>query len=146
MQRPFVRSHIVLVLVPAIAAMAVALIVAVRARHDCPPSPTVVVTPATVSRGVPPQSDPGGPGEIDELLAAAQQRYVHGDYAGAIEQSRRVLAGSQVPAHRARAWRIVGTSSCFLQHRAGVDEAYAQLEPSGRQLLHYVCGRNGITL
>jgi hypothetical protein len=74
-------------------------------------------------------------------LQAAQDAYVHGDYAGAIKLAKRA-----VPALPSKAWRVVGASSCFLKDVDGAREAYSRLGQQEREFLRYVCARNAIKL
>jgi hypothetical protein len=73
-------------------------------------------------------------------LAAAQDAYIHGDYARAVE-----LAQAQVAAQPARAWRVIGSSRCFLHDKAGAADALksAPDDPS-RDLIRRVCERVGV--
>jgi hypothetical protein len=75
-------------------------------------------------------------------LAEAQDAYIHGNYEQAIELARAHTADDP-----GRAWRIIGTSNCFLKNKKGVDEALKNApDDKARQLMQYVCGRNGIKL
>jgi hypothetical protein len=80
----------------------------------------------------------------EQLVGDGQEAYVHGDYDTAIEKEKRALAQGVTEQQGMRAWRIIGTSRCFLKDRGGAGEAAAHLDESGKKLLRYVCGRNGI--
>jgi RNA polymerase sigma factor (sigma-70 family) len=71
----------------------------------------------------------------------AQQAYVHGQYADAIEEARKHV--DEAPG---TAWRIIGASSCFLQDAHGAGQAWSQLDPTGKQFIEYVCSRNQVSI
>src|SRR5947199_104864 len=77
----------------------------------------------------------------EKLLQDAQDAYVHGQYANAIELARKAAKSSP-----SKAWRIMGASSCFLKDRNGAMTAWNKLDAQGRQFLKYVCSRNAITV
>ncbi len=77
----------------------------------------------------------------DKIYQEAQDAYVHGQYANAIE-----LANKLKKLQPAKAWRIIGASNCFLKDRTGAMSAWGKLDPTGRQFLKYVCSRNAITI
>jgi hypothetical protein len=78
----------------------------------------------------------------EKLLTEAQEAYIHGNFTEAIAKARRAnTSGTNL-----RAWRVVGTSGCFLKDRATIDEAYGHLDAKGKELVRYVCGRNGVDL
>jgi hypothetical protein len=77
----------------------------------------------------------------EKSLQAAQEAYVHGDYVGAIKLAKRVA-----PSLPAKAWRVVGASSCFLKDVEGAREAYSRLGEQEREFLRYVCARNTVEL
>ncbi len=77
----------------------------------------------------------------EKVYQEAQDAYVHGQYANAIE-----LAGKIKKQQPSKAWRIIGASNCFLKDRNGAMAAWAKLDPTGRQFLKYVCSRNAITI
>jgi hypothetical protein len=71
----------------------------------------------------------------------AQDAYVHGQYATAID-----LAKPLIDSDPARAWRITGAAACFEKDRTTARKAYAKLDERGREFLKYVCSRNAIRL
>jgi hypothetical protein len=84
--------------------------------------------------------DPVDQERREALYQRAQKAYVLGQYREAISIGRRIQG--LVP----QAWRIIGAASCFLNERAGAAEAWAQLDPQGRQFLQHVCSRSRINL
>lgn len=123
-----------------------------------PPRPTVerrhsearnsAAAPATARVREKPQPSEEGPSEsgtpnaaAEKLLQDAQDAYVHGQYANAIETAKRAAR-----AQPARAWRIIGAASCFLKDRGGAMQAWNKLGPQERSFLKYVCSRNAITV
>jgi pSer/pThr/pTyr-binding forkhead associated (FHA) protein len=81
--------------------------------------------------------DPGS----EKALQEAQDAYVHGQYANAIE-----LAKKAMKAQPGKAWRLIGASYCFLKDRGGAVTAFGRLDAQGKQFLKYVCSRNAITV
>ena len=79
--------------------------------------------------------------QADKQLQDAQDEYVHGRYASAIENAKHA-----VKAQPSKAWRIIGASQCFLKNREGAVQAWNKLDAQGRQFLKYVCSRNAITV
>lgn len=105
----------------------------------------VARTPAAVhpQEKAPPAEEPSEANnvEAENLLQEAQDAYVHGQYASAIEIAKR--ASKWQPT---RAWRIIGTASCFLKDRGGALQAWNKLGPQERSFLKYVCARNSINV
>lgn len=86
-----------------------------------------------------PSSQPNPAAE--KLLQDAQDAYVHGQYANAIETARKAAKSEPL-----KAWRIIGAASCFLKDRNGAMAAWNKLGPQERSFLKYVCSRNAITV
>lgn len=78
---------------------------------------------------------------VEKQLQDAQDAYVHGQYANAIEIARKAQRAAP-----SKAWRIIGASSCFLKDKNGAVQAWNKLDAQGRQFLKYVCSRNSITV
>jgi pSer/pThr/pTyr-binding forkhead associated (FHA) protein len=79
--------------------------------------------------------------QADKLLQDAQDAYVHGQYASAIETAKKASR-----AQPSKAWRIIGAASCFLKDRNGAMQAWNKLGAQERSFLKYVCSRNAITV
>jgi len=121
-------------------------------KTERPDRPVQKATPAEPTAR-PPEKDPKGddtdtpprPGAnpaAEKALQEAQDAYVHGQYSTAIEFARKAMS-----AQPAKAWRLIGASSCFLKDRAGAVAAFGKLDAQGKQFLKYVCGaRNSITI
>jgi pSer/pThr/pTyr-binding forkhead associated (FHA) protein len=77
----------------------------------------------------------------EKLLQDAQDAYVHGQYANAIETAKKASKSEPL-----KAWRIIGAASCFLKDRNGAMQAWNKLGPQERSFLKYVCSRNAITV
>jgi len=90
---------------------------------------------------IPPKA-PVQDSDCEAGVQAAQEDYVHGNYAGAIEKARKAARGTCV----ARAWRLIGASSCFLKDKSGAVAAWNRLPNTDRKFLEYVCARNGIEM
>jgi serine/threonine-protein kinase len=74
-------------------------------------------------------------------LLDAQDAYVHGQYASAIEIARKFEKEDPK-----RAWRLIGAASCFLKDKHTATKAWEHSDPMGRQFLKYVCSRNALTI
>jgi hypothetical protein len=98
------------------------------------PAAPAIAPPGMVATRVPTAED-------EQSLEAAQSAYVHGDYPAAIRLAKRAA-----PSLPAKAWRVVGASSCFLKDVAGAREAYTRLGEREREFLRYVCARNAVKL
>lgn len=101
------------------------------------PTPTPIPTPTPVSM---PTFDSAA---LNDLLTEAENAYVRGDHQAAIGTARQVI---HMQAGNSKAWRIIGVSSCYLKDSASALDAYERLQANNRQLLQYVCERNGVTL
>ena len=77
----------------------------------------------------------------EKMLQDAQDAYVHGQYANAIETAKKAAKSEPL-----KAWRIIGAASCFLKDRNGAMQAWNKLGPQERSFLKYVCSRNAITV
>lgn len=101
-----------------------------------PPAAKVKEKPTTEES---PSSQPNPAAE--KLLQDAQDAYVHGQYANAIETAKKAAKSEPL-----KAWRIIGAASCFLKDRNGAMSAWNKLGPQERSFLKYVCSRNAITV
>jgi tetratricopeptide (TPR) repeat protein len=106
-------------------------------------NPTVASTPAAKVKEKPATEEaPSQPNPAAEkLLQDAQDAYVHGQYANAIETAKKASKSEPL-----KAWRIIGAASCFLKDRGGAMSAWNKLGPQERSFLKYVCSRNAITV
>lgn len=113
-----------------------------KAKAD-KPEKAVATAPAAKIKEKPPVDDqPSQPSPAAEkLLQDAQDAYVHGQYANAIETARKAAKSEPL-----KAWRIIGAASCFLKDRNGAMAAWNKLGPQERSFLKYVCSRNAITV
>ncbi|MCS6912373.1 MAG: FHA domain-containing protein [Myxococcales bacterium] len=102
----------------------------------------------TLASGSRPQADATEPAEkpssedADAVLREAQNAYLNGDFARAIELARPVRGNSANAA--TRAWRIIGAAACNLKDLRLVTDAYRHLDPNARQFIVYVCQRSGV--
>jgi len=104
---------------------------------------TVASTPAAKVKEKPTTEEaPSQPNpQAEKLLQDAQDAYVHGQYANAIETAKKAAKSEPL-----KAWRIIGAASCFLKDRNGAMSAWNKLGPQERSFLKYVCSRNAITV
>ena len=79
-------------------------------------------------------------GHCEVHVAAAQSDYLHGKYAGAIENARKGNYGSCT----LKAWRLIGAAACFTRDRATAIAAWNRLPGSDREFIKYACNRNSI--
>ncbi|HEX6836087.1 MAG TPA: FHA domain-containing protein [Polyangia bacterium] len=107
-----------------------------KSSVSTPPAAKVKEKPTTEEA---PSSQPNPAAE--KLLQDAQDAYVHGQYANAIETARKAAKSEPL-----KAWRIIGAASCFLKDRNGAMSAWNKLGPQERSFLKYVCSRNAITV
>jgi ABC transport system ATP-binding/permease protein len=106
-------------------------------------SSSVASTPAAKVKEKPTTEEaPSQPNPAAEkLLQDAQDAYVHGQYANAIDTAKKAAKSEPL-----KAWRIIGAASCFLKDRNGAMSAWNKLGPQERSFLKYVCSRNAITV
>ena len=106
-------------------------------------NPSVAAVPAAKVKEKPTTEEaPSQPNPAAEkLLQDAQDAYVHGQYANAIETAKKASKSEPL-----KAWRIIGAASCFLKDRNGAMQAWNKLGPQERSFLKYVCSRNAITV
>jgi pSer/pThr/pTyr-binding forkhead associated (FHA) protein len=100
-------------------------------------TPTAKVKEKPTTEEAPTQPNPAA----EKLLQDAQDAYVHGQYANAIETAKKASKSEPL-----KAWRIIGAASCFLKDRNGAMSAWNKLGPQERSFLKYVCSRNAITV
>jgi len=100
-------------------------------------SPAAKVKEKPTTEEAPSQPNPAA----EKLLQDAQDAYVHGQYANAIETAKKASKSEPL-----KAWRIIGAASCFLKDRNGAMQAWNKLGPQERSFLKYVCSRNAITV
>jgi hypothetical protein len=87
--------------------------------------------------------------DATDPLAQAQKAYTAGNFAEARSLAKSVIANpgtTDKDARLARAWRMVGTSSCSLKDKVGAIEAVKHLDRDTKQLVAYVCKHNGIDI
>jgi hypothetical protein len=83
---------------------------------------------------------------VEQTLARGQEAYMQGDYNAAFRLARHVIDGNlpRTDADFTRAWRILGTSGCFLHDRVAAVTAWKNTNEESRRLITYVCERNEI--
>lgn len=128
----------------AVAKPAVKPVVAQEKKPKAEKNPVVASTPAAKVKEKPqteepPPSQPNP--QAEKLLQDAQDAYVHGQYANAIETAKKAAKSEPL-----KAWRIIGAASCFLKDRSGAQQAWNKLGPQERSFLKYVCSRNAIAV
>ncbi|HEY0711328.1 MAG TPA: FHA domain-containing protein, partial [Polyangia bacterium] len=101
-----------------------------------PPRPETP-RPAAVAPAPPETGDP------EELLQEAQQAWLKGQFAAAIESARRAL---RVRPNLPRAYQIIAVCSCSLRDADSATKAYDRLDERMRPLVKSACQKSGITL
>ncbi|HEX6838235.1 MAG TPA: RNA polymerase sigma factor [Polyangia bacterium] len=119
----------------ALSLAALGSVIAMRAAHHSRrPLAMAVESQPAASGAASPRS--GAPS-----LEDAQRAYVQGRYDEAIQ-----LAGRAKASEPARAWRVIGASSCFKGDAAEAGAAWTHLDATGRKFIEYVCGRNHVVV
>src|SRR5438128_1012445 len=97
----------------------------------------LLATPAA-AKGPPPSK-----AEIDKQLQTSQEAYVNGEYDKSRSLARHVL---DIEPDNARAWRLVGASSCQLKDRESALAAWNRVGEPEKKFIAYVCQRSGVTV
>ena len=108
------------------------------------PAPTP--RPTAASRTPPPPAAPAAAaetGDPDALIQEAQQSWLRGQYAAAIETSRKAL---RIRPNTVKAYQIIAVCSCSLRDADSAAKAYERLEDRMKPLVKSACSKNGINL
>ncbi len=108
------------------------------------PAPTP--RPTAAARTPPPAAAPAAAaetGDPDALIQEAQQSWLRGQYAAAIETSRKAL---RIRPNTVRAYQIIAVCSCSLRDADSAAKAYERLEDRMKPLVKSACSKNGINL
>lgn len=127
---------------------AAAVTLATRAeRAEAAPARPRSVAAAAPSRPAPAPAarapEPEPTGDPDEFIKQAQDAWLRGQYAAAIEAARGAL---KVKPGLMRAYQIIAVCSCSLRDQDGAGRAYAQLDSRNKGLVKSLCQKNGIEL
>lgn len=101
---------------------------------------TAAVTPPP-TRAQPPLEQTAG--DPDDLMQQAQDAWLRGQYAAAIDASRRAL---RMRPGMTRAYQIIAVCSCSLRDGDSAARAYDKLDDRIKQLVRQACLKSGITL
>ena len=82
-------------------------------------------------------------GDPDALIQEATQSWLRGQYAAAIETSRKAL---RIRPNTVRAYQIIAVCSCNLRDADSAAKAYERLEDRMKPLVKSACSKNGINL
>jgi pSer/pThr/pTyr-binding forkhead associated (FHA) protein/tetratricopeptide (TPR) repeat protein len=91
----------------------------------------------------PPPAPPAEVGDPDALIQEATQSWLRGQYAAAIETSRKAL---RIRPNTVRAYQIIAVCSCNLRDTDSATKAYEKLEERMKPLVKSACAKNGINL
>jgi len=90
-----------------------------------------------------PAAEPAPAGDPDQFIKEATDEWLRGQYAAAIESSRKAL---KLRPGMMRAYQIIAVCSCSLKDQAGAARAYAQLDAKNKGLVKSLCSKNEIVL
>jgi Flp pilus assembly protein TadD len=93
--------------------------------------------PAATSAPESPSGDP------DALIQEAQQAWLRGQFAAAIEASRKAL---RLKPNLPNAYKIIAVCSCSLRDAESAARAYEKLDDRNKQLVKTACQKSGITV
>jgi tetratricopeptide (TPR) repeat protein len=82
-------------------------------------------------------------GDADDLLQQAQNAWLKGQYAVAIDASRRALRARP---GLTRAYQIIAVCSCSLRDAEQATRAYERLDDRNRQLVKQACQKSGVNI
>jgi len=80
----------------------------------------------------------------DKLIKDALQAWFHGQYAAAVDLSRKALLAHPDSSLRSHAYQIIGVCSCALHDFASAESAYNQLDERNKLYVRSACKKNGI--
>jgi pSer/pThr/pTyr-binding forkhead associated (FHA) protein/tetratricopeptide (TPR) repeat protein len=86
---------------------------------------------------------PAAAGDADDLLQQAQNAWLKGQFAAAIDASRRAL---RVRPGLTRAYQIIAVCSCSLRDAEQATRAYERLDDRNRQLVKQACQKSGVNI
>lgn len=125
---------------PALAAARPATPASRRAPAPTPPTPRPAARPAAAPAATPAAPPAGDP---DEMIAQAREAWLKGQYAAAIDTSRRAL---RLKPGLVTAYQIIAVCSCSLRDQDAAAQAYQQLDDRNKRLVRSLCEKNGILL
>jgi hypothetical protein len=117
-------------------------------RSAPPLAPRVVPRPAaatttTREEAAPAAAPAAGGADAEELLQQAQDAWLKGQYAVAIDASRRALKARP---GLTRAYQIIAVCSCSLRDAEQATRAYERLDDRNRQLVKQACQKSGVNI
>lgn len=80
-------------------------------------------------------------GDPEELLNQAREAWLKGQYASAIESSKRAL---RIRPGLTRAYQIIAVCSCSLRDQEAAARAYDKLDDANKKLVRALCQKSGI--
>jgi ABC transport system ATP-binding/permease protein len=107
------------------------------------PRPSRAAIPRVTAPSPAPAAEPMPTGDPEAMLNEATQSWLRGQYAAAIETSRKAL---KIRPNTARAYQIIAVCSCSLRDVDGATKAYERLEDRMKPLVKSACQKNGISL
>jgi predicted component of type VI protein secretion system len=85
----------------------------------------------------------GGGESADALLRQAQQSWVRGQYAAAIDAARKALRAQP---GLTRAYQIIAVCSCSLRQAPQARSAYGKLDAQSKAMVAQLCQKSGVTV
>ena len=107
------------------------------------PRPAAAPPPVAAAARPPEDNTPPGAPDADELLQQAQDAWLKGQYAAAIEASRRALRAKP---GLARAYQIIAVCSCSLRDSDSANKAYERLDETNKKMVKQLCQKSGVTI
>jgi serine/threonine protein kinase len=87
---------------------------------------------------------PPASASADQLVREAQQAWLAGQHALALNRAQAALAASPKPGQAVQAYEIVATCSCILHRRDRALEAASHLDTTRRESVKAACAKNGV--
>jgi tetratricopeptide (TPR) repeat protein len=82
-------------------------------------------------------------GDPEELVKESQDAWLKGQYAAAIEASKKAL---RIKPGLTKAYQIIAVCSCSLRDADSARRAYERLDDRNKQLVRSLCGKSGVTI
>jgi pSer/pThr/pTyr-binding forkhead associated (FHA) protein/tetratricopeptide (TPR) repeat protein len=89
-----------------------------------------------------PKPEPGPAADPDKLIKDAQQAFLHGQYAAAVDSARKAL---RVKPSLTNAYQIIAVCSCALHDADSAAKAIERLDERNRLYVKSACQKNGIS-
>ncbi len=109
----------------------------IRPTRAPAPRPTAALEPGRE------QAAPAAVGDPEALMKDAQDAWLKGQFAAAVEAARKALRAKP---GLARAYQIIAVCSCSLKDADTASKAYDRLDDRNKQMVKTLCQKSGVTL